>query len=261
MMFHIRLMTSNVWGDYFGNPVRGRDRILGSVYPHYAPDFLGFQEMTPAWWKSELCHLLASRYQEAAADTRGKTNYTPLFYDSQRFELLECIWDLYHEQLDASKGFTGGIFRSKADGYTLAVFCTHFWWKTGAEHDKIRAENAEQLIRAMKNVKKRYNCPVFFFGDLNCTCSSQAWRLLNSCGWETAFQRTADHSPEDSLHGDPVYDSKGIPHGTVAAGTVDNSIDHIGVPASVSVIKHRTVTDQDALDATDHSPVYADISF
>lgn len=258
-MIRICLMTSNVWGDYFGNPVRGRDRMLGTVYSRYAPDFLGLQEMTPAWRKSELHRLLAPRYQAASADTRGKTNYTPLFYDHRRFELLECVWGLYHEKLDASKGFTGGIFRTKTDGYILAVFCTHFWWKTGAEHDKIRVENAERLIREMRDIRKRYNCPVFFFGDLNCTCNSPAWKLLNSYGWKTSFQLTANHSPEDSLHGDPVYGRDGIPHGTAAVGTVGNSIDHIGVPVSVFVIKQRTVTDQDALDATDHSPVYADI--
>ena len=37
----MRIMTSNIWGDYFGNPVDERlDQVL-TIYRKYAPDILG----------------------------------------------------------------------------------------------------------------------------------------------------------------------------------------------------------------------------
>lgn len=258
-MLRIRLMTSNIWGDYFGNPVQGRDRLLSMVYLRYAPDILGVQEMTPNWWKSELCRQLAVQFRVIAADTQGKTNYTPLFYNPARLELLQCGWELYDELRDPSKGFTYGVFCVPEKQLGFAVFCTHFWWKKGPEHEAIRVENAQILIHYMRNIQKKYSCPVFFCGDLNCTCDSLPWELLKSYGWETAFKQTANHSPRNSWHGDPIYGDGILPHGTAAVGPVEDSIDHIGVPKGISVVKQRLVDDQDALDATDHSPIYIDV--
>lgn len=39
----LRLMTSNIWGDYFGNPVEGRAEQLAAVYLHHKPDIIGLQ--------------------------------------------------------------------------------------------------------------------------------------------------------------------------------------------------------------------------
>ena len=50
----IRLMTSNVWGNYFGNEVEVRDVQLLGVMKKYAPDVIGMQEVTAAWQASEL---------------------------------------------------------------------------------------------------------------------------------------------------------------------------------------------------------------
>lgn len=41
----------------------------------------------------------------------------------------------------------------------------------------------------------------------------------------------------------------------------EDSIDHIAVPASVEVLLQHAVIDREALDASDHSPVYADVEF
>ena len=39
-------MTSNVWGNYFGNEVEVRDVQLLGVMKKYAPDVIGMQEVT-----------------------------------------------------------------------------------------------------------------------------------------------------------------------------------------------------------------------
>ena len=84
-----------------------------------------------------------------------------------------------------------------------------------------------------------------------------------------------------SIHGDPVADDGGVFHGekvteaylarlcrTLGMSKTDlaegyrASIDHIvGLGSDFSVVAYRVVEDQDALDATDHSPVYSDVEW
>lgn len=41
----MRLMTTNIWGDYFDNPVDVREDNMYKVYENYSPDVIGFQEV------------------------------------------------------------------------------------------------------------------------------------------------------------------------------------------------------------------------
>ena len=38
---NVRIMTSNIWGDYFGNEVTRREDQLFEVYMKYAADVIG----------------------------------------------------------------------------------------------------------------------------------------------------------------------------------------------------------------------------
>ena len=57
-------MTSNIWGDYFGNPVTIREDELYDVYCRYVPDVIGLQEATVAWHQSTLFSRLKKEYTE-----------------------------------------------------------------------------------------------------------------------------------------------------------------------------------------------------
>lgn len=256
----LRLMTSNVWGDYFGNPVKGRDKNLAGIYLRYLPDVLGLQEVTESWRDSELYPALRNTYSVVSAETCGKNNHTPLLYNREKFELLDSGWYLYHEKLDASKGYTMGVFREKNGGKRFAVFCTHFWWKPDLSDAVIRYYNAKDMVQKMKQIGETYSCPVFFMGDLNCFRDSDAWTYLREQGWETSYRLTADCSPESSWHDNPIRGEDGEFHGKIPESPNEKSIDHIGVETGIRVLRQRIVLDQEALDATDHSPVYADVS-
>ena len=39
----IRIMSFNIWGDYFGNPVNEREDGIGRVISVYSPDILSMQ--------------------------------------------------------------------------------------------------------------------------------------------------------------------------------------------------------------------------
>ncbi len=63
-------------------------------------------------------------------------------------------------------------------------------------------------------------------------------------------------------HGNPIRGADGRFHGKKTVENCESSIDHIiGMGADFTVKQYRIVEDQDALDATDHSPVYADVDF
>ena len=48
----ITLMTSNIWADVFGNPVKGRDDALVTLLERYKPDVVMLQEVHPNWHSS-----------------------------------------------------------------------------------------------------------------------------------------------------------------------------------------------------------------
>ncbi len=256
----IRLMSSNIWGDYFGNEVEGRDRQLQGIYLKYLPDVLGLQEMTRSWWASPVWKDMEDTYRFVEADTHNKLNFTPLLYRPDRLALIDSGWQLYHEELDASKGFTWGVFETRESARRLAVFNTHFMWPNGTEYDVIRRYNALEMDIAMKRTAQKYGCPVFFMGDLNCTVDSLAWRFLNGTGWVTSFCAADEFSPVSSHHGDPVRGEDNRYHGQTTEAPKEKSIDHIGLSAASRVLRQAVVIDTDALDATDHSPIYVDLA-
>lgn len=255
----IRLMTSNIWGDYFGNEVEGRDKKLENIYRKYLPDVLGLQEMTENWWKSPIWKSLEDEYAFVPAATKGKLNYTPLLYRHKTLELLDTGFKLYHEELDLSKGYTWAFFRAKSNNAYFIVFNTHFMWREGVEFDIIRRYNALELNNAMTEAWKVYNNAVFFMGDLNCVHDSPAWKYLEDANWRSSYLIADESSKLASWRCDPERGDDNCFHGKLTDKTCEDSIDHIGASKFCHILRQETVTDSDALDASDHCPVFADI--
>ena len=74
----MRIMTSNIWGDYFNNSTIGRDDKLYGVYQKYAPDVIGFQEVTKGWYESSLFEKLSKDYYFIGTELFGSKNYVPI---------------------------------------------------------------------------------------------------------------------------------------------------------------------------------------
>ncbi|MCD7805892.1 MAG: endonuclease/exonuclease/phosphatase family protein [Lachnospiraceae bacterium] len=255
----LKIMSSNIWGDYFGNEIPPRALQLSGIYHKYSPDILGLQEMTPNYYKDAFLTYLSDLYTLVPVPTSGQGNYTPLLYQEKRFRLLDCGWEPLSHTPDQSKSLTWAILQDRQTARKLAAISTHFWYKT--EHssdDDIRMCNAKQLSSRIVELETDYGCPVFAFGDFNCGTFSEPVLFLDSRGLPSA-QLTAEEYRDNvsSHHGDPVRGEDSLYHGSPTALSADHSLDHIiYTKKSVSVKEYHVVTDQAALDATDHSPIY-----
>lgn len=254
----MRIMTCNIWGDYFHNPVKDRMGGYETLFSEYKPDIVGFQECTAGWYGSGFFEAIEKDYSLYRLIDK---NYTPILVRKERFSLLSCGFRLYSRTPDASKGYTYLVLKDNATDKALGVINTHFWWKVGEEHDRIREENARELGLCARNIVAAFGCPVYAFGDLNCRYHESPFRILASEG----FLRTIDSAREademSSHHGDPVLGEDGKWHGRKTENDKNHSLDHIlFMNGTESIFRYRVVCDPYILDSSDHSPVYIDIA-
>lgn len=256
-----RALTWNIWGDYFGNPPQEREEAIAAVLTRYAPDAMFLQEITPNWHKSKLFKVLSDSYGMVGTDEKC---YIPLLYRKAAYELLDSGFELYHRQLDKSKGFSWAVLKGKATGRRIIVFSTHFWWQQGAPSDYIRTVNAKDLLGGLEKLRAKWQCPVVGGGDFNCEYASAPVQFLVKNGYASAQFACPDASTVSSEHGDPVRGPDKKYHGkpTVKNYARKDSIDHVLFTAADWVpLRQRLVLDQDAMDSSDHSPDYIDLKF
>lgn len=256
----MRIMTTNIWGDYFNNPVSVREDNIYKIYENYKPDIIGFQEIECNWYKSSIFKKLSENYYLIGTRLYDNDNFVPLAV-KKSFKLKAQGFEYLAYTPDPSKAVTWAVLENK-DGKVFGVCNTHFWWMTGnEEYEKIRVKNADQLSNLMKYIKERFSCPVFAFGDMNCRIESKVFSVVYPLNGIVHLYDVAEEKDDiGSLHGDPSRDEDGNFHGTKSGLDHTYSIDHMVATKGCYIIhKYGVVEDQYALDATDHSPVYVDV--
>lgn len=272
----LRFMTFNVWGDYFQNPVSEREADVEAVILKDTPDVVSLQEVTPNWYKSPMFANLKKagyaivRGDEAAALKRAafsgrKTarhiNHEPLLYKTGRLKMLASGTEFFHLSLQTSKSVTWAVLEDKTDGRRFVAFGTHFWWQAnGKESDTIRELNARLVLSVLSSVRREWGAdlPAVLGGDLNSTEKSIAHAMLRSGGFMNAATAAPVRSPHCSHHGNPKRGDDGKWRGRPCAGkndTPERSIDHVYFTRGVRPLRHEIIVEQQALDASDHSPV------
>lgn len=255
----MRIMTTNIWGNYFNNPAELRLDDMYKVYETYTPDIIGFQEVEASWYQSNLLGRLSEKYNLIGTRLYDNCNYVPMAVKKE-IKILANGFEYYADNMgDASKSLTWAVLDN--DGKIFGVCNTHFWWKTGPEHDAAREIDAKQLCNLMKYIGERFSCPVFAFGDMNCNIKSSVFeKIYPENNIKCLYDLTSERDDVNSLHGDPERGADGKFHGKKTDKDHTYSIDHIvALGTGFDVLRYKVVEDQYALDASDHSPVYADI--
>ncbi len=257
----MRIMTTNIWGDFFGNPVEPRLEDIYSVYKNYSPDIIGFQEITASWSKSGLFEKLSDEYSFVGTHILDKTNFAPLAV-KKGYEALAVGFEDLFDTDDTSKVITWAVIKKKDDDKVFGVCNTHFWWMARDNEDnRVREKNAVQMAKLMEHLSKRFDCPVFAFGDMNCTRASNVFNVVYpSFKINHLFDIAENRDDISSYHGDPIIGENGVCIGKKTENPHVDSIDHIiGYGDGFDVKQYRIVEDKYALDSSDHSPVYVDI--
>ncbi len=257
----MRIMTTNIWGDYFHNPVNVREQNVFRAYQDYSPDVIGLQEVTPGWYQSNLFPWLMKDYFLVGTEMAESRNYVPMAV-RKNYILVAKGYEPFADTPDVSKGVTWAVIKHEENQKLFGVCNVHFWWKQGtAAHDTLRAKNAQQLTEVMKYISGRFQCPVFAFGDMNCVRASQVFGVVYAINGVASLMDMTDRKDTVcTIHGNPVADSEGNYHGEKTVLDHTASIDHIlAMGEGFKVLQYRVVEDQYALDASDHSPVYADV--
>lgn len=167
--------TVNNWND--------RKWAMVKLMNHYAPSFLGMQEV--------LHHQLTFLDEQLPEhnfigvgrdDGKEKGEYSPIFYDATEFDMLrsdtfwlsttpETIsvgWDASMERI-----CTYGLFEHKATKQNVWVFNTHF------DHiGTVARTKSAELIAKKINEKNTDNTPVILMGDFNLPPESEPIQYL-----------------------------------------------------------------------------------
>ena len=258
----LKLMTSNIWADVFGNPVNGRDAALVELLSKYAPDVVFLQEAHPHWHESETLKkgLQKLGYRTSIPDLGSNVlNYTPVLFKADRFAEKENLFFLYSGPNDyTSKSVSGVKLLDTESGFCFAAFSTHFYFAQNDEGNTARCSNARELISCFDKLAPG-TAAEFCGGDYNCPLYSPPFDTLRNAGIETAsllaekkinFVRTH--------HSDPHFDTETGLYSAAAFSREKNedSIDHITVRGNKTAVKeYRVIIDREALILSDHCPV------
>lgn len=250
MTFNIRYNNPNDNENAWDN----RKNEVVDLIEHYHPDFMGIQEGLHDQVQFIQNNTTNYKYIGVGRDD-GKTKgeYTALYYDATKFELIKHTtfwlsdtpdkisvgWDASMERIS-----TYGSFKNKTTGKTIHVFNAHF------DHrgPKARTMSAKLILKKVKEFGLT-NEKVVIMGDLNAIPTSDPI---------VAFKSGMDYSSEISKT--KSYGPVGTFNGFKNDIVMKNKIDYI-FTKNLEVLSHRHIDDrrQNNLCTSDHLPVLIEV--
>ena len=257
----LRLLTADLAGKPDMSP--GERAIpYSEIFHRYRPDILGLQSVTERFWQSDLFPLLSDAFRPVC--TGGKVEMaTPLFYRKDRFRLIDSGSLLFHEKLNAEKGYTFGVFREdKSDGQLFAVMSTAFYEGNSPEGAYIREVNATRLCTEAAQLYRSYDCPVLLLGHFGPDGNgTELFHRLTFAGGPAlgrlpamaAVPATAGENTSDECQPKKeIETSHGMPDGV----STECGFYFLG---KLTPKAYRMVTDQDAGSVADRLPLCLDV--
>lgn len=168
----ITLYNQNVWGNIgIYQTVSNRNGLIRDMIFDYSADVCCFQECAPDTIRkgeTDIAKLLSERYEEVPTSA-GNSNYTPIFYNKHKYNVVESGYCAFPGFNDLnSKSLTWAVLEEKTSRIMFGVVSTHFWYQCRGKIDDLqRLENAKILLSYVKSINLKYDIPVFAAGDLN----------------------------------------------------------------------------------------------
>lgn len=256
----LRVMTFNIRLDVASDSLNAwphRKDNVGKLLAYYAPDLLGMQEVLPNQMR-DLKQLLPQYTALGVGRDDGKDRgeYSPVFYRTERFDLLESGSFSLSQQPD-SFGVLGwdaacnrvcswALLRDKQTGRKVAYFNTHL------DHIGVtaRREGSRLVLERLKQIAP--GLPAIITGDFNCTPDDEPAHILGEGGMLNAWT-SADvaYGPDWSFHdfGRLPLEKRPL-------------LDYVFFTPQLKATRCRVIQDTPAEGYySDHCPVMADLTF
>lgn len=287
----LRVMFYNIYGYKWypdkenqphlnSGPVPLRQKMESELIGNYVPDVLGMQEYCAAFHKGMtplLEQIGYSRVEQwySEPDSKGNPiNFTPLFYRSEKLELLQSGYQLYDGANDvSSKSLTWAVFEKKSCRKRFIAICTHFMYNdpklTPEEQNQTRVWDADQLLSAVERIQAieggRFSgLPVIVGGDLNCRWGSDPFTALRSGGFEWLYDLAKVKNDSAGIKPYATYDEQAEDFITCPVPVDDphRAIDHMFLRQERDglgdVLSYSAITDREAFLCSDHCPRVAE---
>ena len=227
--------------------VNGRQNTIASTILYFAPDVVGLQEVSAMWYRV-LPGLISSKYEMVRQqNTKGQSNYTGMAYNTERVKLLDSGNDYYSVGSGGTKIrlVTCGHYEMLDTADKFLVMNTH--WCTRKENRVIQAQECANLFT---QYRIKFNCPVISTGDHNSDEKSIEYQTYAKQtnmknARETAVQVVRDFRTYHSL-------------GKKPRARQADSIDQIFYTDELKCLLYNVLVDKVILNASDHTPIYAD---
>ena len=247
----LRIMSFNIlaelWDDDAKATLPGRDKYVADILLSYLPDVAALQENTPMWYEL-LEERLKGVYQYAIYKSpSGAPAYTTIMYNTHTTELIECTATIYSvRNSTSSRLLTVARMRRKSDGAEYIVTNTH-WDITDDKRQVQWKENADHI----NDLLEQYDVPIFACGDYNSNEKDLFAKFLESTKMtDPRYNAATVVNAGRTTHGLSLY---------ADAASDALCIDHIAVREGQDVLFYNRLTFKEAIDASDHCPIYIDV--
>jgi len=253
MSYNIRFDTPrdgiNAW------PHR-KDAVAEMMGPKYGSDIIGVQEAEDHQVR-EIQERLPDYSWVGVGRADGKTSgeYSPIFYRSDRFKVLEndTFWLSEEPNKPGSKSWDAAItrivtwakFSDRQTGQTFYVLNTHF------DHrgEEARVRSSKMMVDFVSGLDE--NIPVIITGDLNVTETDRAYSVIADAPGISDARYVSETGHEGPTATFNNWKRLRPP---------ESRIDYIFVSDGVRVLNHRILDDRyDGRFPSDHLPVISDL--
>lgn len=255
----LKVMT---WNIRFNNPGDGdnawplrRSHVIDLVR-FYGPDVFGLQEALLGQINDMAAQLPGYDWVGVGReDGINGGEYSPVFYNSKRFQLKQQGWFWLSETPDGPSMGWDAACKRVCTYVLLEEYDTHksFWFfNTHFDHVGVKArdESARLILKKMHELNED-KLPLILTGDLNAEPGDQAIDTIRR------RMRDAKEATEE-----PAYGPEGTFNNFDFHSPLDTRIDYIFVNRKLDVRKYGVLTDSyNQHYPSDHLPVYSEVYF
>lgn len=276
---NLRILDINVWewddtrenlpqawvelGEDCTNEVRSVG--FAGVITAHMPEVVCLQEYSPEMHEELYPKLQKAGYEITFVPGPGEENFTPVLYRKSHVTLLETAYFPHALPYNnrGTKSFTTAVFQMKKGGKKFIVANTHLWWKAEkvmAGSDSARTQQVRNIIAQAEKLRMKYDCPVFFMGDLNCNLRSEALGVALEAGYKPAWEIATVRG--DLRCGHHKCDKGGFSRKQNKTDDGFGCIDHFFIFDPHGSVEVKTFVRDYAwftVKLTDHYPNYADL--